>query len=545
MDRLRQVEVTARLFVAIAALFVLAMRTDASALPTGQYSVGFHQKWIADASRTYITAMDDGATYGKSKSPRPILVNVWYPANPASNAAPMPHSAYLDLPNDPPDFQPLSRALADYERNVIANETLDTKRADLTDEQRAAFDSLLASPTTCVRSAPQILQHFPLIIYHAGAGSSFEDNAAFCAALASHGYVVVGSAYLKADGSTFNIDANEGSLDDIDILINAASNRIDVDATRIALLGHSAGAQAIFKYATRPNRAIDAIILLDTTQDYYSLALPMFESLVSAVREHGENITIPMLVAAGPEAMFQLCDTVRNARRTYLTLPQLGHNEFVAQGWQRMHTLQSLNALPENDAERFDEAHASYTALCEYILAFLNAELRNDRATLDELTATYSATKLGSPSPHVEIVNASETAPPPYDLNADTFPTPRQFARLFATSSMTDICNLFERFADDEPRSPIYSSSMLISSLLFELLEQDRIDEAREFYTCARKRNSFLMGTFVFLADMCRMNHKPESARRMLETAQLLEPDDADVADRLKQLDAPQDSAPH
>src|SRR5262249_30219062 len=54
-------------------------------------------------------------------------------------------------------------------------------------------------------------ESFPLVIYHAGAGSSFEDNSVLCEFLASHGFVVLGSAFPERSGKSFNTDGGEGS----------------------------------------------------------------------------------------------------------------------------------------------------------------------------------------------------------------------------------------------------------------------------------------------------------------------------------------------
>ena len=46
----------------------------------------------------------------------------------------------------------------------------------------------------------------PVVVYHCGAQSSYEDNSVLCEFLASHGYVVIDGAFQQASGATFNID---------------------------------------------------------------------------------------------------------------------------------------------------------------------------------------------------------------------------------------------------------------------------------------------------------------------------------------------------
>ena len=86
-----------------------------------------------------------------------------------------------------------------------------------------------------MRAATPSAGPFPLVVYHAGAGSSFEDNAWLCEELARHGFVVVGSAFSKADGSTFGIDARTGSARDMAFLVARARELPFVDWTRVGL----------------------------------------------------------------------------------------------------------------------------------------------------------------------------------------------------------------------------------------------------------------------------------------------------------------------
>jgi predicted dienelactone hydrolase len=66
---------------------------------------------------------------------------------------------------------------------------------ELTDPEKLLLDQFLDTLTPCIRNAPHAEGKFPLVIYHSGNGSSFEDNSVLCEFLASHGYVVLGSAF--------------------------------------------------------------------------------------------------------------------------------------------------------------------------------------------------------------------------------------------------------------------------------------------------------------------------------------------------------------
>src|SRR5262245_17798772 len=66
-------------------------------LPPGPHAVGFKTSWQLDDSRRYNTTFDDKTTYAPGKAPRPILINLWYPAVQVADAKRMPHRDYLDI----------------------------------------------------------------------------------------------------------------------------------------------------------------------------------------------------------------------------------------------------------------------------------------------------------------------------------------------------------------------------------------------------------------------------------------------------------------
>ena len=123
---------------------------------------------------------------------------------------------------------------------------------------------------------------FPLVVYHSGAGSSFEDNAVLCEFLASHGYVIVGSVFQDQNGRSFNIDVVRASSRDMAFLIAYARQLPFVHRDHAGLVGHSAGAQAALIFRSLARSPVDAVVSLDTTQDYFSLATPGWEYMTNA-----------------------------------------------------------------------------------------------------------------------------------------------------------------------------------------------------------------------------------------------------------------------
>ena len=170
-----------------------------------------------------------------------MLVNVWYPAERSGDARLMPHGGYFEIGSDDPRLGKLAAKLAEYARGVLRTELFGKSAAEMSERERRLLERLLATPTACTRGARPLDRKGPVLVYHCGAGSSFEDNSVLCEFLASHGYVVIGSAFQQAAGTTFNIDAGEGSAREMAFLIGYASRLPYADWGHVAIAGHSAG----------------------------------------------------------------------------------------------------------------------------------------------------------------------------------------------------------------------------------------------------------------------------------------------------------------
>ena len=504
------------------------------------YAVGFRSSWELDHGRTYRTAFDDGATYGGAGAPRPVLMNVWYPAKARAAAERMPHGAYLELPGGDPALARLAAALTGYERGVLATELLGKAPDELGPEDEALLAECLGARSGCVRGAEPADGRFPLVVYHSGAGSSFEDDAELCELLARHGTVVVGSAFQEADGSGFGIDGRAGSARDMGFLVTRAGELPFVDATRVALVGHSAGAQAILRYAGEPDCPADALVLLDTTLDYYDLRFPLHASLVAEVTRNVAHIDQPMLVVASPEAQFQLCDRLVRAERTYLTVPELGHNEHISQGHQRneldLRRGRTANGEPL-DLERIRLLRARYDAECDVVRLFIDSVLHERTEVLAARLLELEGNTLGGPEPCVERVPRGTNGPAPYDLESDRPPTPRQLGPLLCSAGAERTCAVLARFRDAEPKSPIYDSSMVCGSLLFALVDAGEEDDARTLYACLQTLLPEVLTLFTFASDITRTAGRPEDARRLLRAALVLEPEDEELQRRAAELE--------
>src|SRR5262249_6703362 len=73
-------------------------------LQPGPHAVGFRSLWQLDYSRRYNMTFDDKTTYASGKAPRPILINIWYPAKKSSDARAMKHGEYLEISSNDPQL---------------------------------------------------------------------------------------------------------------------------------------------------------------------------------------------------------------------------------------------------------------------------------------------------------------------------------------------------------------------------------------------------------------------------------------------------------
>jgi len=512
------------------ALPVASAQEEGNPLQPGPHAVGFQSYVLLDTERTYRTAWDDGDTYGRHEMPRPILVNLWYPALQDNAPAPMPYEQYFALAPEQQFLTAWARSLAQYAADVVSSETLALDRKDFDINAKRVWERMMSMPTWARPQAKALPGPFPFVVFHSGNGSSYEDNAWLCEYLASHGYVVLGSAYPKADGSSWAIDSREDSVLDMEFLARHAASLRQVGDQPGAFGGHSAGAQATLRARMRADCSAQSIFLLDSTLDYYTPAIPTFRYLMEPVTEQADAFVGPVLVTAGHEAFFALCDNMVRATRSYVTYPELSHNEYISQGVQRLMMLRWLhqdNSSPEirQELAREQEVRRQYVALCETVRLFLDATLKEEAKAFDQQCAVWAKNMPGGPEPFAVRVPQGESQAEAWTSESGHAPMPRQLHLLLAEQGMDGFLAALEAHVNDHPRGPVYTSGMLMGSLLFDLAEANRIEEAQRLHQWLLEHGLDTQGTFRFLGFMSNLVGATQDARHILDMALLVDPE--------------------
>jgi dienelactone hydrolase len=346
-------------------------------LQPGPYAVGFQSRYELDATRDYDPAYPVQPGAARSKKPRPIFIAWWYPAQ--SSAAPrLVYRDYLDAHEPGAEAAEFARRLAAYNRDVTCAEIAGKDVEDeLADDDQAACDAFLSTPTYAVRDARPASGRFPVVVYHAGLSGSYEDNAVLCEFLASQGYVVLATAYANADSTLAAISWDlSTTFADTAFVMRFAATLPFADASRLAAVGHSFGAQASLAWHAEPNSPLDAVAALDTTVEYGTLDWPGFAPLKLQLTQ-GRNGTAPVLLFAsrGGNPRFDTFDTyLRFAPRYEATVDFLEHHDYISHG--------AIGKTLRLDRARGEAVRRSYDRVCVHLWKFLDAYVKHDGEAL-------------------------------------------------------------------------------------------------------------------------------------------------------------------
>jgi dienelactone hydrolase len=200
-----------------------------------------------------------------------------------------------------------------------------------------------------------------------------------CEYLASHGYVVMTSAFQSSDGEHMsnNYGGPQTSWADMTFLLAHARSLGFADAGNAGAFGHSMGAQYLLEWLGRKHPSLRAVVSLDTTLEYTPENFPghldlrkRFAQMVSP--------KVPVLIAASADRRpnFSTWDRYLPCRAE-AAVSYFSHNDFL------FHGLLSLAFA----REKADEVRGNYDQLGRTLRAFFDAYLRREPADWNQLLA--------------------------------------------------------------------------------------------------------------------------------------------------------------
>jgi hypothetical protein len=351
-------------------------------LKPGPNAVGYRALYRLDHTRQYDPEFATDPTKPPVHKPRPIFIAVWYPAQ-KTGARPMEYRQYSDVSSHDALIAPFVKRLSRHVVNVVSEETVGKEPANRTPAETAAFERLLASRTFAAKEAPPAEGRFPVVIHHPGLNGVPDDNSVLFELLASHGYVVLSSAYPNwyAEGVGIGSDLHT-SFRDLEFLSRFARELRFADADRLGAMGHSWGAIAVLFWAALPDSALRAFVTLDSGFEYISVEDCGIEPLMYHMRTNKGNIRAAALRFASAERKpdyDHLEPHLKYAPRYEAAVASLTHSDYLTHGAVRP------ALMPEKWPDPKGARRTSYDRLCRHILLFLEATLKQQAAARESL----------------------------------------------------------------------------------------------------------------------------------------------------------------
>jgi predicted dienelactone hydrolase len=474
-------------------------------LKTGPHAVGFRLEYKLDQSREYDPEFVTDTTHFPVHRPRPIMIGVWYPAR-NTDASRMTYRQYLDISPGPGPLAPFASRLESALRDVVGEETTGHKPAAMTPAETKAFAQLLATKTFAVKDAPAARGTFPVIIYHPGLAGTYEDDSALFEYLASHGYIVVSSAYPEPDAHSVFIGADmAGSFADLNFLATFARALPNADADRLGVMGHSYGAWVSFAWAANVDSPIRALITLDSGFEYDSLSAGP-ELLQLHMKRNANNIRAATLRVASTDRHphFEYLDPyLKYVPRYEASITSLTHNDYLTHGAIRP------DLIPEKWLDARKDRRTSYDRLAEVICNFLDASLQQRPEARAFLTRSVEQ----SASDNRLNLQFKDAAPVP--------PTQRQMAQYLRQHGADASIAMLRAFPD-------VAESKLVGGII-TLLGDDDVKTALPSLLLAEKTYPKNAGIQVMLGQVLTRTGDNSGAEQAYRKALVLLPDDNTV----------------
>jgi dienelactone hydrolase len=378
----------------------------------GIYGVGLRLVQQYDRARVYKDKTDlMSGTLDKGERARPMQTLIWYPTKKMAGIS-LRYNDYLRSASTEVQFE---RSVAEVDRDVAA--ALQDNYSTLSVEQARGETARVMS---AVRDAQAAQGKFPIVIYAPGSSSSAHENADLCEYLASHGYIVLASASIGVNTRSMSVDLEgaEAQAGDISFLVGYAATLAQADSSQVAVVGYSFGGLANVLAAARDDR-IGALVALDGSVRYYPAIVQ------AAAYATPERLALPMLYLGGKPSTAEVMNRNKQVP-TYSLMNQMKYSDLYNVTMYTMeHAAFQSESLRLGPEQRFgeysrDEAALAYGWMGRYVLAFLDAYLKNDALALKFMNNEPKAN--GAPAHLLSLdVHRAEGAAPTMSTLASKF----------------------------------------------------------------------------------------------------------------------------
>jgi pimeloyl-ACP methyl ester carboxylesterase len=374
-------------------------------LTPGPYDARMKILFRYDSSRTWkITRTYDG-TFSPDLNGRPIQINVWYPAKPASSDQRMTFADYVNQAA-PDQFSQFNGIMRERNRDDAVGSVSRDHIPDLQKMQMFARSDVQPAPGP-----------FPAVLYFGGLNAPINSNVVLAEYLASHGYVFASVSLLgPSNEQSFqsrNPDDFEASVRDMEFAWSTLQEEKFIDPGKVAVVGHSVGAiEAVILGLRSSNVAV--VVGLDGTYGFAGLSGVLTRSwgydpnkmraaFVDLRRAQGAQGNEPLDLSA--------VESFRYADRTFITIDRMHHSDFTSFAMIGAYFRTPLpTGYPLNGWNR-ETGRAGYESVCRILLSVFDAKLKSSS------TATAIEHEI---TPAMTIRHENAIPSPPSPLEAAT-----------------------------------------------------------------------------------------------------------------------------